>query len=306
MGRTADRLTMGPWRRRRDLARRLAELDRLDLAHRASGADPHTVVSLPVGRVSVAGRRARPFATTLKAVVVLGLLAAGGSALLRSEFGVTIGLDGVHGPERLLEPVHAAGPGGSHAFMMEDRGRPVTYNPCRPIDIVVNDAIAPPEAGHLVDEAIASVERATGLRLRVIGTTDEQPAEHRPNRQQDRYGDGWAPVLLAWTTPERDARLKGDIAGIGGSIPVSTGMSGDLRYVTGIVFLDAPQFRNLLPQVAGWERARAIVMHELGHLVGLAHVDDPMELMGEQNMIPLDFGPGDLQGLAALGNGSCL
>lgn len=131
------------------------------------------------------------------------------------------------------------------------------------------------------------------------------PAEHRPNRQRDRYGDRWAPVLLAWTTPQQDARLEGETAGIAGSVPQSTGMSGDLRYVTGIVVLDAPQF-HALPQVAGWERARAIVMHELGHLVGLAHVDDPLELMGEQNMIPLDFGPGDLQGLATLGSGSCL
>lgn len=286
------------------MARRLAELDRLDLRHRASGADPFSIAPI-AAPVSVAGRRRRPGVATLKLAVVLGVLVTGTSALM-SEFGVTIGLDGFRGPERLLEPVHAAGPGGSHAFMAEDRGRPVTYNPCKPIEIVVNDAQAPPGAGRLLDEAVDEVERATGLELRVIGTTDEQPAQHRPNRQPDRYGDGWAPVLLAWTTPEQEARLTGDIAGIGGSIPVSTGMSGDLRYVTGIVFLDGPQFQDLLPQVAGWERARAIVMHELGHLVGLAHVDDPMELMGEQNMIPLDFGPGDLQGLAALGNGSCL
>lgn len=238
--------------------------------------------------------------------MVLGIVTVATATLLRAEYGVTVGLDGVHGPERLLDPVAAAGPGGSHAFMMEDRGRPVTYNPCKPIDIVVNDAMAPPRADRLVDEAVTGVERATGLRMRVIGTTDEEPAERRPNRQRDRYGDRWAPVLLAWTTPDQEPRLEGDIAGIGGSVPISTGMSGDLRYVTGIVFLDGPQFRRLLPQVAGWERARAIVMHELGHLVGLAHVDDPMELMGGQNLIPMDFGPGDLEGLATLGNGSCL
>ena len=148
-----------------------------------------------------------------------------------------------------------------------------------------------PEAG--APDHVGHVESATAV-------------EHRPSRQQDRYGDRWAPVLLAWTTPEQDPRLRGDTAGIAGSVPESTGMSGDLRYVTGIVVLDAPQFRDLLRQVAGWERARAIVMHELGHLVGLAHVEDPLELMGERNMIPLEFGPGDLQGLATLGNGSCL
>lgn len=288
------------------MSRRLAELDRLDLLHRASGTDPFAVPHRPAPAVSVRSHTFRPLTATLKVLAVLAVLGVATAALLRAEYGVTIGLDGLRGPERLLEPVHAAGPGGSHAFMAEDRGRPVTYNPCKPIDIVVNDALAPPRADLLVAEAIGEVERATGLRLRVTGTTDEQPAEHRPSRQQDRYGDRWAPVLLAWTTPEQDPRLRGDTAGIAGSVPESTGMSGDLRYVTGIVVLDAPQFRDLLPQVAGWERSRAIVMHELGHLVGLAHVEDPMELMGERNMIPLEFGPGDLQGLAVLGNGSCL
>ena len=58
------------------------------------------------------------------------------------------------------------------------------------------------------------------------------PAEHRPNRQRDRYGDRWAPVLLAWTTPQQDARREGDTAGIAGTagtagiVPHGTGMSG--------------------------------------------------------------------------------
>lgn len=286
------------------MARKLAELDRLDLAYRASGTDPLYVV--PIAARPVVHRRVRPLATTLKVVVVAAVLAVGGPALLRSEFGVTLGLDGVRGPERLLEPVHASGPGGSHAFMAEDRGRPVTYSPCDSIDIVVNESLAPPQAARLLGEAIADVERATGLRLRVVGTTEEQPAQHRPNRQPDRYGDGWAPVLLAWTTPEQETRLHGDVAGIGGSVAVSTGLSGGLRYVTGIVFLDAPQLQTLLLRSEGWERARAIVMHELGHLVGLAHVNDPQELMDEGSAVPLHFGPGDLQGLAELGRGSCI
>ena len=51
----------------------------------------------------------------------------------------------------------------------------------------------------------------------------------------------------------------------------------------------------------------SILLHELGHLVGLDHVDDWTELMhggGEPNII--DFGPGDLTGLARLGQGECV
>ena len=103
------------------MGRRLAELDRLDLQHRASGGDPWTVASTSSASASLAGRRSRPLATTLKVLMILGIVTTATATLLRAEYGVTIGLDGVHGPERLLDPVAAAGPGGSHAFMMAGR-----------------------------------------------------------------------------------------------------------------------------------------------------------------------------------------
>ena len=53
--------------------------------------------------------------------------------------------------------------------------------------------------------------------------------------------------------------------------------------------------------------ARSIVLHELGHLIGLAHVDDEQQLMFPEarREVP-DFAAGDLTGLAALGSGACV
>ena len=45
--------------------------------------------------------------------------------------------------------------------------------------------------------------------------------------------------------------------------------------------------------------------HEVAHLVGLGHVNEPMELMFASNDGQTEFGPGDLTGLALLGSLPC-
>ncbi|MBI3649388.1 MAG: matrixin family metalloprotease, partial [Actinobacteria bacterium] len=54
-----------------------------------------------------------------------------------------------------------------------------------------------------------------------------------------------------------------------------------------------------------------VLMHELGHIVGLDHVKDPNEVMFESRVLPGaavdDWGPGDLEGLHLLGrDAGCL
>jgi predicted Zn-dependent protease len=72
-----------------------------------------------------------------------------------------------------------------------------------------------------------------------------------------------------------------------------------------MVALDAPQLTEVMARDAGGEQVRAILMHELGHLVGLDHVDDPGELMYAESVGTLGFGAGDREGLASLGSGRC-
>jgi hypothetical protein len=217
-------------------------------------------------------------------------------------------------PERELEPLGVApspsAARGSFEFLATNPdGTPVAYDPCVPIHYVVNHEHEPPGAEGLVAEAIERTSEATGLVFVDDGTTDESPGEPRDAYQPGRYGDRWAPLLIAWTTPDVVADLRDETAGLGGSAWLSGLRPADggiprSAYVSGVISLDGPQFAaQLLPERR--DVAVAVIQHELGHVVGLDHVDDPNELMHPTTSNRTQWGPGDRQGLAALGRGAC-
>lgn len=132
-----------------------------------------------------------------------------------------------------------------------------------------------------------------------LPTTDERYSDDRDSYQPERYGDRWAPVLVAFDDPTDNPALQGTVVGMGGS---SIGTAAGRRFwVTGAVSLDAGYFAD-----ARYSSARkvAVIMHELGHVVGVAHVEDQHEVM-KATAGQVSFGPGDLAGLAALGRGAC-
>lgn len=197
--------------------------------------------------------------------------------------------------------------GGPHEFIatQADRTTPVSYDPCRPISIVINTRTMPSAATGIVDEAIHEVSSITGLRLSIEGATDEPATEDRPAYQPDRYGDRWAPVLIAWTDPVEHPELAGNVAGLGGSYAVEVEDSTRV-YVSGIVHLDGPDIEAILDRPDGRAMTKAIVLHELGHLLGLGHVDDPRQLMHAENTGLVTFDNGDLTGLHAVSRGACV
>lgn len=207
-------------------------------------------------------------------------------------------------PTRLLPPVEVVS-SGPHVFRDTlPGGVPVTYDPCRPVHYVVNPAAMPASGMALVHEAVDMLSAATGLVFVDDGVTDEPLQAHRQPMDVQRYGNRWSPVLIGWSDAAAYPDLAGDVAGVGGSTMVTPRGPASARLVSGQVALDADLF-DALAERGAVEQQRAIVLHELAHVVGLGHVDSPTELMYPSTSKQARFGPGDLEGLAVLGQGVC-
>jgi len=180
---------------------------------------------------------------------------------------------------------------------------PVTWSPCRPIHFVVNTSGAPQ---GFVDKVVASVGAlsvATGLVFVNDGLTDERPSSDRDSYQPTRYGDRWAPVVIAFADEATYQGLKGTVVGRGGPQPIRESRTGISHYVSGAVVLDTTLLRER--DQGGVPTYVPVLRHELGHLIGLDHVDDETQLMNPTTGIPATYQAGDLAGLAKLGQGFC-
>lgn len=260
---------------------------------------------------------ARALAIALVGVILIGVyvVVAGVSATDLSNFATprnVISQGGEHvriplpdGPATRLAPEVPVTTTGNYSFLdTAETGDPVRYDPCRPVAWVLATTGMPPGAEELVHEAFQDVQARTGLVFEYEGVTDEVASFDRP-LFQDRYGERFAPIVVGWTTAAASPELAGEVVGIGGSSSVP-GAYGDQRYlVSGVVLMDAEDLAPLLKSGHDRTRVRALIMHELGHVVGLGHVDDAGQLMHHDNLSLTTWGPGDLAGLAVAGAGPC-
>ena len=233
-------------------------------------------------------------------------------AILVKSVVLVVAVTSILGSFGLLTHPPEAPPGNPSAYAFiatqSDGTTPYSWDPCKPIHVVVNSRTAIKGGKRLVAEAIGEVEDATGLSFIVDGSTSEKPSRSRP-MDVDRYRREHAPVLLAWSDPDESPGLSGDVLGYAQSESViSIGKTGRRPvYVTGWVTLDGPQLGELVDRRNGWARARAVVMHELGHLIGLDHIKARGESMQPKAVPePVAGGRGDRAGLEILGSGKCI
>lgn len=201
---------------------------------------------------------------------------------------------------RVLPKVRPPAPAGEYAFLQSSGGGPVTYSPCRRLEVVVNLRGAPAGAMAAVQDAVSQISRASGLSMTVAGQTREPYRQKRKPYQPGRYGDQWAPILVAWAGPGAIPEFDQEAVGFGGSVAIDT-VLGDPSYVTGSIVLD----RDFFADPANQGYLTEVVLHELGHVVGLDHVADDSQVMWVGGLHGAGLGSGDLAGLARLGRGPC-
>ncbi len=189
----------------------------------------------------------------------------------------------------------AAGAGATHyAFVMTNAdGSPVRWDPCTTITWKANLGSSPAEQARL-KAAVHEVAHDTGLTFSYAGSTRYvpdsvliPPSEH-------------AQLVVAFTAPghgpARSSMLppppvlgEGGFSADGGDILISS---------SGAVALNQARLKKM-PAKQRYE----VYLHELGHVVGLAHVSDHRQVMypAITATTPAHYAAGDLAGLAKLG-----
>jgi hypothetical protein len=153
-------------------------------------------------------------------------------------------------------------------------------------------------------KALVQVQNSTGFRFVYKGSTTEVPRVGSMPKQT-------AELVVAFTSPSKtNYALSGSTLGQGGLYYgwVSRTVSGKTTYTVaaqrGFVVIDTPQMMKQLTGGTGTGYRRSnLLAHEIGHAMGLQHVDDTRQQMYPvlRSTSPQLFYSGDRYGLTKVG-----
>jgi len=215
-----------------------------------------------------------------------------GVALTTVALGGSLGLVPVQAqPEEPSAARAGRGDPDAYRFTAKVNGVPIHWNKCDRIGFRVYTKGAPPRAIAQSREAVRRLNQASGLRF---------VYKERSRVQAGRF-DGYArdtKLVIGWSTPRR-SEVQG--AGIGGPQWTSTG-----EIINGFVLLNSkvalePGF-GPGPKYGVQGTIGQVLMHELGHAVGLNHVKNQPQIMYPTATRKMaTWGAGDRNGLLRVG-----
>jgi Matrixin len=200
---------------------------------------------------------------------------------------------------------------GAFRFLERVGGSPVRWNPCDPITYAINTAGASSDVRPDLRQALSRVTRATGIEFRSVGTTRETFIRAY-QRMRFEGVIGKAALVVIWVDHADYQAILRRLSDPRPSLAFAKTMKGVYadqdQYFGGLIVMDADATARY--GFGDFYAHGAVLLHELGHIMGLDHVRDPDQLMysGRYPNFGLHaYGPGDLEGLRRLGmDAGCL
>jgi hypothetical protein len=179
------------------------------------------------------------------------------------------------------------------AFSHLLNGEPTRWNPCAPIHYLVNMGGYSDNFRPVIAEAVERLEAATGLLLIPVGDTTFMPTSTNQSQLTSLGGE----LVIALGDELQTDLVPGSILGRAFILYLTSILRASVVIDVGAVGSNSP-----------WSSLGVgpVLMHELGHAVGLDHVSDSSQLMNAvaSSNGPTTYRAGDLTGLWQVGAAS--
>lgn len=184
------------------------------------------------------------------------------------------------------------------AWTVEDPSFPFRWDGCESIPYRVNLGGTSGRNLGLVKAAVAQIADATGFTFTYAGATTTVPFHKGRGALEQVPDDG---LYVAWSTAAAVPSLSGNVVGLGGPGVSYRRIGTQWQVHSGGVVID--KSARLSTGRGNGPTLMSLLLHELGHAMGLGHSRSKANVMyeGLGSWSRPYLGPGDLAGLHDLG-----